>query len=171
MDTPRSVRVSGSVRANVSLRNVTFTLWVLSCWLQRKGLRIPARLVKTVLLLVFHANLEPEAEVAVTAHLGHLGIGTTVHGSTIIEDGVTIWQHVTIGSVDHKREGDSGVTLKRNVTVGAHAIVMAPRGQRITIGEGAQIGAGAIVRSDVPAGAIVAPEPSRIIERKPRPGE
>jgi len=151
----------------VSLRNMTITLWHLSMWLERRGLRIPARIVKTFILLVFHANLEPEAKVAITAHLGHLGIGTTVHGSTIIEDDVVIWQHVTIGSVGHKREEEGGVTLKRGVEVGAHAIVIAPRGQRITIGEGARIGAGAIVRSDVPAGAIVVPAASPIIERKP----
>jgi serine O-acetyltransferase len=151
----------------VSLRNLTITLWHLSRWLHRSGLRPLARIVKTINLLVFSANLEPEAEVAITAHLGHLGIGTTVHGSTVIKDGVVIWQHVTIGSVDHKREGESGVTLERDVEVGAHAIVLAPRGQRITIGEGARIGAGAIVRSDVPAGAVVVPAASPIVERRP----
>ncbi len=151
----------------VSLRNLTITLWHLSRWLHRSGLRPLARVVKMINLLVFSANLEPEAEVAITAHLGHMGIGTTVHGSTVIKDGVVIWQQVTIGSVDHKREGGSGVTLERNVEIGAHAIVLAPRGQRITIGEGARIGAGAIVRTDVPAGAVVIPTPSPIVERTP----
>ncbi len=97
----------------VSLRNLTITLWHLSRWLHRSGLRPLARIVKMINLLVFSANLEPEADVAITAHLGHMGIGTTVHGSTIIKDGVVIWQQVTIGSVDHKREGGSGVTLER----------------------------------------------------------
>jgi serine O-acetyltransferase len=151
----------------VSLRNLTITLWHLSRWLYRTPLRPLARVVKTINLLVFGANLEPEADVAITAHLGHMGLGTTVHGSTIIGEGVVIWQQVTIGCVDHKREPGSGVTLERNVEVGAHAIVLAPRGQRITIGEGARIGAGAIVRTDVPAGAVVVPEPSPIITRTP----
>lgn len=150
----------------MSLRNLTITLWHLSRFLHRRGLGPLARVIKTFNLLVFSANLEPEADVAITAHLGHMGIGTTVHGSTVIEDGVVIWQHVTIGSVDHKREGGSGVTLERDVEVGAHALVLAPRGQRITIGAGAKIGAGAIVRSDVPAGAIVVPDASPIIERR-----
>ncbi len=148
----------------MSLRNTSVTLWHLSRWLDRRGLGILARIVKMFNLLVFSANLEPEAEVAITTHLGHLGIGVTVHGSTIIEDGVVIWQHVTIGSVDNKATtGDSGVTLKRNVHVGAHSIIIAPRGQRIVIGEGARIAPGSVVRSDVPAGAIVAPAEATVV--------
>lgn len=148
----------------MSLRNTSVTLWHLSRWLHRRGLGVLARIIKMINLLVFSANLEPEAEVAITAHLGHLGIGVTVHGSTIIEDGVVIWQHVTIGGVDNKATtGDAGVTLCKNVHVGAHSIIIAPRGKRITIGEGARIAPGSVVRSDVPAGAIVAPAESVVV--------
>lgn len=148
----------------MSLRNTSVTLWHLSRWLDSHGLGVLARVIKMINLLVFSANLEPEAQVAITTHLGHLGIGVTVHGSTIIEDGVVIWQHVTIGGVDNKTTVDgSGVTLCRNVIVGAHSIIIAPSGKRITIGEGARIAPGSVVRSDVPAGAIVAPAESTVV--------
>ncbi|MBJ7471826.1 MAG: hypothetical protein JHD16_11025 [Solirubrobacteraceae bacterium] len=149
----------------MSLRNTSVTLWHLSRWLHRRGLGVLARIVKTINLLLFSANLEPEAEVHITAHLGHLGIGVTIHGSTIIEDGVVIWQHVTIGGVDNKASTNgAGVTLCRNVHIGAHSVVIAPRGERIVIGEGARIAPGSVVRSSIPAGAIVAPAESTIVK-------
>jgi carbonic anhydrase/acetyltransferase-like protein (isoleucine patch superfamily) len=40
-----------------------------------------------------------------------------------------------------------------------------PRGRTLTIGDEAVIGAGAIVVDDVPAGAVVLPEPSRVVTR------
>lgn len=148
----------------MSLRNASVTLWHLSRWLHARGLRRLARVVKMINLLVFSANLEPEAQVAITVHLGHLGHGVTVHGSTIIEDDVVLWQQVTIGSVDHKDVGeDAGVTLRKGVHVGANSIIIAPRGQRITIGEGARIAPGSVVRSDVPAGAVVMPAESEVV--------
>lgn len=148
----------------MSLRNLTITLWHLSRWLHARGLRRLARVVKTLNLLVFSANLEPEAQVAITVHLGHLGHGVTVHGSSIIEDDVVLWQQVTIGSVDHKSADDgSGVTLRRGVHVGANSIIIAPRGQRIEIGEGARIAPGSVVRSSIPAGAIVMPAESEVV--------
>lgn len=149
----------------MSLRNTSVTLWHLSMWLQRRGLGVLARMIKTINLLVFSANLEPEAQVDITTHLGHLGIGITIHGSTIIESGVVIWQHVTIGGVDNKTTEDgSGVTICKDVHIGAHSVIIAPRGKRITIGEGARIAPGSVVRSDVPAGAIVAPAESTVIK-------
>ena len=148
----------------MSLRNTSVTLWHLSIWLNSHGLGVLARIIKTINLLVFHANLEPEAQVDITTHLGHLGVGITVHGSTVIEPGVVIWQHVTIGGVDSKvADSDCGVTLCRGVIVGAHSIVIAPSGKRITIGEGARIAPGSVVRSDVPAGALVAPAESTVV--------
>lgn len=46
--------------------------------------------------------------------------------------------------------------------IGARAIILGP----ITIGEGATIGAGAVVVKDVPAGATVVGNPARIINSK-----
>jgi maltose O-acetyltransferase len=51
------------------------------------------------------------------------------------------------------------VRIGARVFVGAHAIVL----PGVTIGDDAVVGAGSIVRHDVPAGAVVAGSPARVI--------
>jgi serine O-acetyltransferase len=65
-------------------------------------------------------------------------------------------QQVTVGYDDR---GDSPIIGDR-VRIGAGAIVIGP----ITIGDDAVIGAGAVVVKDVPAGAVVAGVPARVLE-------
>jgi len=52
--------------------------------------------------------------------------------------------------------------IGNNVLIGANALILGP----VTIGDGAKIGAGAIVVKDVPPHATVIPEASRIIIEK-----
>ena len=66
---------------------------------------------------------------------------------------------VTIGG----RKGIETVpALGRGVAVGCGATILGP----INIGDGAMIGAGAVVIHDVPAGATVAGVPARVIKEK-----
>lgn len=51
------------------------------------------------------------------------------------------------------------VHIGRKVFVGAHAIVL----PGVTVGDDAVIGAGSVVRHDVPAGAVVAGNPARVL--------
>ena len=51
--------------------------------------------------------------------------------------------------------------VKRGASIGSGALIFGG----ITIGENAVIGAGAVVRTDVPAGATVAGVPARVIEK------
>jgi serine acetyltransferase len=79
---------------------------------------------------------------------------------------VQIWQYVTIASNNDKQAGvHTGVRVERGAVIGAHALIMCPADRTLTIGEEAVIGAGAIVVDDVPARALVLPEPSRVIAR------
>lgn len=51
------------------------------------------------------------------------------------------------------------VSIGSNVYIGARAVVL----PGVTIGDGAIVGAGSVVRRDVPSGAVVAGNPARII--------
>lgn len=145
---------------------IAFRLWKMSMWCHQHGHRRAARLFKTLIFLGFGALLEPEVQLEGHVNFAHRGLGVVIHGTTVLGDWVQIWQYVTIASQSDKENGmHTGVRVGRGAVIGAHALIMCPTGRTLTIGEKAVIGAGAIVVSDVPAGAVVIPEPSRIIPR------
>ncbi|WP_319800655.1 acyltransferase [Luteolibacter arcticus] len=51
------------------------------------------------------------------------------------------------------------IKIGRQVFIGAHSIIL----KGVTIGDGAVVGAGSVVTSDVPAGALVAGNPAKVI--------
>lgn len=89
--------------------------------------------------------------------------GIVVHGNCVIGDDCIIRQNCTLG-IKHLDALDDAPTLERGVNVGAGAVILG----RITIGEGATIGANAVVTIDVPAGALAAGVPATIRNRAPR---
>ncbi len=91
-----------------------------------------------------------------------------------IEDEVFVGHHVVFINDRHPRattengemqtEADWQVrptVVKRRASIGSGAVILCD----ITIGEGAIVGAGAVVTKDVPPGATVAGNPSRIIRK------
>ncbi|HEY7960754.1 MAG TPA: hypothetical protein VID29_02425 [Solirubrobacteraceae bacterium] len=139
-------------------------LWKMSMWCHRHGLRRGARLFKSLIFLGFGSILEPEVRLEGHVNFAHRGLGVVIHGTTVLGDWVQIWQYTTIASNNDKEtDMHTGVRVGRGVVIGAHAIIMCPEGRTLTIGEKAIIGAGAIVVDDVPARAVVLPEPSRVI--------
>lgn len=114
---------------------------------------------------------------------GHLTLGERVfvnryaiidcHERIQIGDHVMIGPHAYIGDFDHDTrvyEGSafssgnitSPVLIGNHAWIGAHAIVL----KGVTIGEGAVIAAGACVVDDVPAMAIFAGVPARLIKMR-----
>lgn len=62
------------------------------------------------------------------------------------------------GSVRMEKDWDkAGVTVKKNASIGAGAVCIAP----LIIGEGSMVGAGSIVTKDVPEGTLVIGNPAR----------
>jgi serine O-acetyltransferase len=147
-------------------RVIALRLWKMSMRCHQHGLRRTARLFKTLIFLGFGALLEPEVRLEGHVNFAHRGLGVVIHGTTVLGDWVQIWQYATIASNNDKDTAmDTGVRVGRGAVIGAHALIMCPTGRTLTIGEDAVIGAGAIVVDDVPAGATVLPEPSRIVPR------
>ena len=88
------------------------------------------------------------------------GQALVVHEDTVIGADVTLRQSTTIGS---KRLADGTTSaspvLGDGVDVGANVVIVGA----VRIGDGAVIGAGSVVVKDVPAGAVVAGNPARLI--------
>jgi serine O-acetyltransferase len=88
-----------------------------------------------------------------------------IHGSAVIGDGCIIRQGVTVGNRYVEKPLEAPV-LGKNVNVGAGAKILG----KVVIGDGAQIGANAVVLCDVPAGAIAVGIPARISWPKAKSG-
>jgi serine O-acetyltransferase len=137
-------------------------LWKASIWCNRRGFRPGVRVLKTLMFFGWGALLEPDVELEGRVNFAHRGLGVGIHGNVRLGDWVQIWQRVLITS-NNDKSSDHGVYVGRGVSIGAYAIIQAPAGRSLTIGEEARIGAGAIVVDDVPPGAVVVPEPSRVL--------
>lgn len=91
------------------------------------------------------------------------GQALVVHEQTVIGADCMLRQSTTIGN-KIGADGKPGAcpVLGNGVDVGANAVILGA----ITIGDGAVIGAGSVVVKDVPAGAVVAGNPARVIGQK-----
>jgi serine O-acetyltransferase len=91
-------------------------------------------------------------------HFNHLGMGIIISPAAVIGNNVKINQHVTIGG-----NGEGGCPIVcDNAYIGAGAKVLGP----VRIGNGAKIGANAVVLCDVPDGMTAVGIPARIVQKK-----
>jgi acetyltransferase-like isoleucine patch superfamily enzyme len=110
----------------------------------------------------------------------HIGRNVKVSSHTFVCEGVTIeddvfighnvsfindkYPRATTGQGAPQTEADWGViktVVKRGASIGTSATILCG----ITIGENALIGAGSVVTRDVPANAIVAGSPARVVRK------
>jgi serine O-acetyltransferase len=123
--------------------------------LYQRGLRLPARLMSQVSRQLTGIEIHPGATIGPGFFIDH-GMGVVIGETTEIGEDVTIYQGVTLGGTG-KDTGKRHPTVRDGVIVGTGARVLGP----LVIGEGAKIGAGAIVIKDVPANSTVVGNPGR----------
>ena len=93
--------------------------------------------------------------------LPHGGRGVVLHPTVRIGSGVTLYHQVTIGV----RDVDQGGSVGDDVLIGAGAKILGA----VHVGDGARVGANAVVLTDVPPGATAVGIPATIRHRTGRP--
>jgi serine O-acetyltransferase len=126
--------------------------------LQARGVPLLPRLAHRLAMTLAQVSIGDPVIVHPGIYIVHGQV--VVDGQVEIHSGVTIAPWVTIGL----RAGDyRGATIERDVSIGTGAKVIGP----VRVGEGATIGANAVVVDDVPAGVTVVGAPARAVARVP----
>jgi serine O-acetyltransferase len=143
-------------------------MWVSDAFLAHALYRLKARLQALgvpVLPRLAHRLAMAIAQVSIgDPVIMHPGV-YLIHGQVVIDGlieihpGAVIGPFVTLGL----RAGNVvGPTIEANVTIGTGAKLIGP----VRVGEGARIGANAVVVEDVPAGATVVGVPGRVVSQR-----
>ncbi len=122
------------------------------------------RILSHLAKLLTGIEIHPGAEIGRRFFIDH-GSGVVIGETSIIGDDVTMYHGVTLGGVAPSVDSRSQVNVKRHPTIrdgaiiGSGAQILGP----ISIGEGARIGANAVVTKDIPAGVSAVGIPARVI--------
>ena len=129
-----------------------------------------------------NARIEPGAIIRDQVEIGDnavimmgaiINIGAVIGEGTMIDMGAVLGGRATVGKRSHVGAGAvlagvieppsaKPVIVGDDVLIGANAVVI----EGVSVGDGAVVAAGAVVVNDVPAGAVVAGVPARIIKMK-----
>ncbi len=131
------------------------------CYL--KHIPLIPQLIK-VLIRILWGGIPYQCQIGEGTIFAYQALGVVVHKRAVLGEGCRIQQNVTIGGTSGKTEVP---VLGDHVQIGAGAMVLGP----IHVGDNVIIGANAVVNKDVPANAVVAGVPAKIIRfREPDDG-
>jgi len=126
--------------------------------LQARGVPLLPRVAHRLAMMLAQVSIGDPVLVHPGVYIVHGQV--VIDGQVEIESGVTIAPWVTIGL----RAGNlRGATIERNVSIGTGAKVIGP----VRVGQGATIGANAVVVDDVAPGTTVVGAPARAVARVP----
>ena len=126
-------------------------------FLHKIKLRLLARAVSQTAKFFTGIEIHPAAKIAGGVFIDH-GTGVVIGETAEIEEGVVIYQGVTLGGTG-KQTGKRHPTIKKGAMISAGAKVLGG----FTVGEYAKIGAGAVVLKEVPAYATVVGIPGTVV--------
>lgn len=125
--------------------------------LWRSGRVQLARFIQNQVSATLGVDIHPAARIGCGILLDH-ATGIVVGETAVIEDDVSILHSVTLGGTG-KHEGDRHPKIRKGVLLSAGCKIIG----NIIVGEGAKVGAGSVVLSDVPPHVTVAGVPARIV--------
>jgi serine O-acetyltransferase len=125
--------------------------------LYRRGVPLLPRLISHFNRWLTGIEIHPGAQIGRRFFIDH-GMGVVIGETTIIGDDCHLYQGVTLGGTS-KQRAKRHPTLGNGVVVGAHAAIIGA----VTIGDGARIGAGSVVVTNVPPHATVVGVPGHIV--------
>lgn len=132
-----------------------YRCWQLEHWFYKHHLRPMAIIVRAFIRLVFSCDIPYQVKIGKGTVFPHDALGMILHNDVQIGENCIILHGVTMGG----NGGDGVPKVGDNVTIGAHAILLG----QVVIGDGAIVGAGAVVTKDVPKNAVVAGNPAKIL--------
>ncbi|KAI5059087.1 hypothetical protein GOP47_0025406 [Adiantum capillus-veneris] len=125
-------------------------------WLWQNGQRSLATLFQSRVSEVFGMDIHPAAQLGSYIMMDH-ATGIVIGETARVGNGCTLLHGVTLGG-NGKQQGDRHPKLGMNVLVGAGASILG----NVTIGNGAKIGASAVVLSDIPSFATAVGCPAKV---------
>jgi serine O-acetyltransferase len=126
-----------------------------SHWLWQHNFKLAARFLSNVARTLTGIEIHPAATIGKRLFIDH-GMGVVIGATAEIGDDCTLYQGVTLGGTAlHK--GKRHPTLGNGVIVGSGAQVLGG----FSVGDGARIGANAVVVSEVPAHTTVVGIPAK----------
>lgn len=131
----------------------------------RHGFHFIGRFISHVGRVLTGIEIHPGATIGRRVFIDH-GMGCVIGETAEVGDDVTLYHGVTLGGVSLEQE-KRHPTLEKGVIVGSGAQVLGP----ILIGEGARIGANAVVIRDVPPGVTMVGIPAKQVMARVRPAE
>eukprot|EP00250_Pteridium_aquilinum_P024771 c29578_g1_i1 orf=112-1194(-) len=136
----------------IEVHRVANWLW----WTGRKSL---ASLLQSRASEVFGMDIHPAAWLGSGIMIDH-ATGVVIGETARVGNGCTLLHGVTLGG-NGKQKGDRHPKLGANVLVGAGASILG----NITVGEGAKIGASAVVLSNIPSFSTAVGCPAKVVGR------
>ena len=119
--------------------------------------RLLARIISQTAKFFTGIEIHPAAKIQGGVFIDH-GTGVVIGETAEIEEGVVIYQGVTLGGTG-KQTGKRHPTIKKGAIISAGAKVLGG----FTVGEYAKIGAGAVVLKEVPPYATVVGVPGIVV--------